>query len=140
VFEWTLHVTGGTKDRTICNFPLQGNASEQLRLSVIYAVENGIRVVGTLHDALLVECPIHNVEAIAVQTQNALKMASEDVLGGPSLWADVKVILPPNHFAGDTPNDIWDIVCEVLKGRGYSDRGEKRVLLHQVDRSTRSIA
>jgi DNA polymerase-1 len=127
VFGWTLHVREATKDRTIRNFPLQGNASEQLRLAVIYAVENGIRVVGTLHDALLVECPIHDVEAIAVQTQNALAMASEDVLGEHRLRADVKVILPPNHFVGDTPNEIWDIICGVLEGHGYTDRGQKSI-------------
>jgi hypothetical protein len=125
VFGWTLHATGRTKDRTIRNFPLQANASEQLRLAVIYAVENGVRVVGTLHDALLVECPTSDVEAVAHQTQAALAMAAEDVLGGPTLRSDVQVIRPPNHFAGEVPNETWNIVCEVLKTRGYTDTGQK---------------
>lgn len=125
VFGWTLHVTERTKDTTIRNFPLQGNASEQLRLAVIYAVENGVRVVGTLHDALLVECAIDDVEAVASQTQAAFSMAAEDVLGGPTLRSDVQVIYPPNNFAGDTPNETWDIVRGVLKARGYTDSGQK---------------
>jgi DNA polymerase I-like protein with 3'-5' exonuclease and polymerase domains len=125
VFGWTLHATGRTKDRTIRNFPLQGNASEQPRLAVIYAVENGVRVVGTLHDALLVECPMSDVAAAAHQTQAVLGMAAEDVLGGPTLRSDVQVIHPSNHFAGEVPNETWDIVGEVLKTRGYTDTGQK---------------
>jgi DNA polymerase I-like protein with 3'-5' exonuclease and polymerase domains len=54
---WPLRVTSETKERTIRNFLMQGNGAEMLRLAICFAIEDDVRVVAPIHDAVLIEAP-----------------------------------------------------------------------------------
>lgn len=43
-YGWPIHVTADTKERTLRNFPMQGNGAEMLRLAICYMTEAGIKV------------------------------------------------------------------------------------------------
>src|SRR5207245_269910 len=52
-FGWHLFVEGEPNPNSLRNYPMQGNASEMLRLACCLAVERGVQVIAPVHDALL---------------------------------------------------------------------------------------
>jgi DNA polymerase I len=101
--------------RTLQNFPMQGNGSDILRLAVSLCVENGIRVIAPVHDALLVEAPISDIENMVLKASSIMTKASEYVIKFP-LRVEAEIIKYPNHFTderGDVMwNKIWGIINE----------------------------
>ena len=63
VFGWTL-ITGGERPNTLRNFVVQANAAEMLRLACCLTTEHGIAVCGPLHDALMVQGPIDEIDDV----------------------------------------------------------------------------
>src|SRR5690606_37702173 len=56
-YGWQFHVTDGVSDRTLRNFPIQGNGAEMMRLASIRLVADGVRVCAPVHDAFVIEAP-----------------------------------------------------------------------------------
>jgi DNA polymerase I len=107
VFGWTLHVDASTNPRSLANYPMQANGSEMLRLAVIRATEAGVRVVAPVHDALLIEAPIDDLEAAVAMTQQAMADASYFVLHGVILRTDVQTWHHPDRFMTDRGRPMW---------------------------------
>ena len=53
-----------------------------MRLACCFATEAGVRVCCPVHDALLVEAPIGDIEQTVAMCQQAMEQASELVLPG----------------------------------------------------------
>ena len=68
-FGWTLHLGPQVNPRSLRNFPMQANGAEMLRLACCFATERGIRVCAPVHDALLIEAPLDDLESAVVATQ-----------------------------------------------------------------------
>ena len=53
-----MHIFGGEmkEGRTIKNFPCQATGAEILRVACILLVENNIKIIAPIHDAILIEC------------------------------------------------------------------------------------
>jgi hypothetical protein len=119
VFGWTLHahgdVNGDVNVRSLRNFPMQGNGAEMLRLACCLATERGIRVCAPVHDALLVEGPIDDQDAIIDATRRAMREASEVVLPGFPLRTDVKVFRRPERYRDERGERVWQMVCQLLE-------------------------
>lgn len=84
VFGWCLHVGAGANARSLANFPMQANGAEMLRLACCMATEAGIRVVAPVHDAVLIEAPLDELDARAAEMQALMRRASAIVLGASS--------------------------------------------------------
>ena len=54
----------GERPNTLRNFVVQANAAEMLRLAASLTTEHGIAVFGPVHDALLVEGGIDEIEDV----------------------------------------------------------------------------
>src|SRR5262249_22791319 len=63
VFGWILHLGPGINPRSLRNFPMQANGAEMLRLGCCLATERDIRICVPVHDAILIEAPIDQIEA-----------------------------------------------------------------------------
>ena len=50
-------------DRSIANWPTQSTGADILRLSVVWATRHGLGFCAPVHDALLIESPIDQIEA-----------------------------------------------------------------------------
>jgi hypothetical protein len=116
VYGWTLHVTGDTKDRSVRNFPSQGNGAEVLRQACVLTTAKGIKVCAPVHDALLVEGPTDSIEDVVAETQRCMREAGEIVLGGFPLASDAKVIRSPDRYMDPRGEAMWNIVTKILKG------------------------
>lgn len=112
-FGWSLHVGPDVNPRTLRNFPMQAHGAEMLRLACCLATERGVTVCCPVHDALLVEGPADDIEAVVDATKDAMREASELVLPGFPLRTDAKVVRHPERFS-DPRGAMWGTVCQVL--------------------------
>ncbi|RXZ43126.1 DNA polymerase [Crenobacter cavernae] len=114
VFGWTLHVAGAVNTRSLRNFPMQANGAEMLRLACCLATEAGIRVVAPVHDALLIEAPLDELEAETERMQALMREASAAVLDGFELRSDAKLICSPERYEDERGAVMWQLVQELL--------------------------
>ncbi len=110
-----MDVRSGTKERTVANFQMQANGAEMLRLAVILAEEMGLEICATIHDAVLVEATLENLERDARAMQSAMAEASDVVLNGFQLRSDVEFVRAPDHW-GDRCGPMWEIVNAACEG------------------------
>jgi len=98
-----------------CGHVGQGG-SEILRLACCLATEQGIRVAAPIHDALLVEAPVDEIEHAVSETQAAMREASETVLLGFSLRSDAEIVLLPSPIQDKRGERMWDVVSDLVRG------------------------
>ena len=115
VYGWKVHVGDRANCRSLQNFPMQANGAEMLRLACCLATEAGIRVVAPVHDAVLIEAPIAELEARTAQMQDLMRQASAAVLGGFELRSDAKLLRAPERFCDERGQTMWDLVQELLR-------------------------
>ena len=99
VFGWQIQVTSETSRRTLANFPMQSNGAEMLRIACILLTEAGIEVCAPVHDAVLVEAPIDEIEEVAQEAQRLMRQASEIVLDGFPLRTSVAITRYPDRYS-----------------------------------------
>ena len=114
VFGWTVHTGTTPNPRFLRNFLMQGNGAEMLRLACCLAVEQGIRVCAPVHDAILIEAPLDELNARIAQTQALMREASSIVLDGFPLRSDAEVIRHPERYRDERGGRMWDTVQGIL--------------------------
>lgn len=114
VFGWEIHVADGANPRSLQNFPMQANGAEMLRLACCFATERGIAVCAPVHDALLVEAPIDQIDKVVATTQKAMADASRIVLGGFELRSEAKIFAHPARFSDPRGQRMWDTVWGII--------------------------
>jgi DNA polymerase I-like protein with 3'-5' exonuclease and polymerase domains len=114
VFGWHVHVGADANPRSLRNFPLQGNGGEILRLACCLATEADIAVAAPVHDALLIEAPLSEIDATVARVQQVMEHASEVVLGGFSLRTEAKVIRHPERYRDKRGEQMWRAVWELI--------------------------
>ena len=97
------------------NFPMQANGAEMLRLGCCLAIERGIKVCAPVHDAILIEAPLDEIEQAAKETQRAMADASAIVLDGFRLNTDAKIIKFPDRYMDDRGTSMWERVLRILQ-------------------------
>jgi hypothetical protein len=120
VFGWYCR-TGITEfnERSIRNWPVQACASETLRISCILGTRHGIRLLGPVHDAVLIEAPIERIEADAALMQEIMRRASRIVLnrdraGTHELRTDATIVRYPDRYSDPRGVAVWQRVIELL--------------------------
>jgi hypothetical protein len=120
-FGWEVLTHRESKATTLMNFPIQAHAAEMLRWACTLATDRGLMVNCPVHDALLVEGPLDEVESFVSAAQRAMADASAIVLNGPRLGIDVKVTRWPDRFQDD---DGWNTWCRIAEMVGPIGSGE----------------
>jgi hypothetical protein len=120
VFGWEIHAGPNVNARSLRNFPMQANGAEMLRIACIFATERGIRVCAPVHDAILIEAPLVELEEAVQATQQAMADASRAVLGGFELRSEAKVFRSPERFQDERGKVMWATVMRLL-GRGPAE-------------------
>ncbi|MFL5342052.1 MAG: DNA polymerase [Gemmataceae bacterium] len=113
-FGWTIRVGPDANPRSLRNFPMQANGAEMMRLACCLATERGIAVCAPVHDALLVEGPADEIEAVVAETQRAMEEASEFVLPGFPLRTDSKIVRYPDRYTDPRGVQMWETVSRLL--------------------------
>ncbi len=126
IFGWRLHIDQRPNDRSIRNFPVQANGAEILRLACCLTTEAGIKVCCPVHDALLVEAPLEELDGVISQTQELMAEAGRIVLNGFELRTDVDVVRWPNRYMDGRGVKMWETItrlanCEIEADASIND-------------------
>ena len=114
-FGWEIRVKGQVNARSLRNFPMQGNGAEMLRIACIFLTEAGIRVCAPVHDALLIELSVDELELGLVKAQGLMRLASRAVLGEFELGSDAKVVCYPDRYMDERGQEMWDTVMSLIQ-------------------------
>lgn len=114
-FGWEIRVNGQVNARSLRNFPMQGNGAEMLRIACIFLTEAEIRVCAPVHDALLIELPVDELESGLAKAQGLMRLASSAVLGDFELGSDAKVVCPPDRYMDERGQVMWDTVTGLIR-------------------------
>ena len=115
-FGWKIQVSGKINDRSLRNFPMQANGAEMLRIACFLLADQGIRVCAPVHDALLIEAPIGEIEDTVAKTQAIMREASAAVLDGFELCSEAKIIRYPDRYMDPRGIKMWDTVMRLIGG------------------------
>ena len=111
---WTWYVDSSASATTASNWPMQAAAADILRLATCLATENDIKVVGLLHDAILIESPLETFNQDVEATSRYMKQASREVLGVGELKVDVDRIIYPERFIDEKRGrPTWEKICRL---------------------------
>ena len=116
VFGWRLHTGANANPRSIQNFPMQANGAEMLRLACCLVTESGIKVCAPVHDALLIEAPLAELDETVKHTQQLMAEASQIVLDGFCLRSDTEVARYPDRYTDKRGAVMWATVMKLLDG------------------------
>ena len=115
VFGWQIQVEGQHNLRSLANFPMQANGAEMLRIACIRMTEAGIRVCAPVHDAVLIEAPLEELDDRVQQAQELMSEASRQVLGGFELTTDADIYRYPERYRDEERGGaFWDRVMSLL--------------------------
>ena len=95
---------------------MQANGAEMLRIACILMTEAGIRVCAPVHDAVLIEAPLEELDERIKQAQELMREASRQVLDGFELTTDADIYRYPERYRDEERGGaMWDLVMELLQ-------------------------
>lgn len=113
-YGWQLFTDDSPNGRSLCNFPMQANGAEMLRLACVRLIQDGVRICAPVHDAILIEAPLADLDATVAHTQEIMRTASAAVLGGFMLESDAKTIRSPERYMDERGERMWNTVMGQL--------------------------
>jgi DNA polymerase I len=123
VFGWPRKVLRKARPTALRNYPMQANAAEMLRIACCLATEAGVSVCAPIHDALLIEAPVDDINTSVVRTQKAMGDASRLVLGGLEVASDVLQIPWPDRYSDSRGVVMWQRINELLGAEAEAPGG-----------------
>jgi DNA polymerase I-like protein with 3'-5' exonuclease and polymerase domains len=113
-FGWRLHITGETKATSLLNHPMQSNGAEMLRLACSFLVEAGVELCAPVHDAVLIEAPVGEIEAAVAEARRQMQRAARIVTGGVEIGTDAEIVRYPDRYRDARGVDMWRRVVGLL--------------------------
>jgi hypothetical protein len=113
-FGWRVWIGREFNERSVANFPLQSNGAAMMQIACMLATEAGIRVCCPVHDALLVESTIEDIDDVTKQTQEIMEEASRIVLVNGIVRTDSCTVRYPERYVDDRGGDLWNVVLNEL--------------------------
>jgi hypothetical protein len=95
---------------------MQAHGAEMMRIACILAVERGIRLCAPIHDALLVEAPIDEIDTEVTRLKACMSEASEAVLGkGKACRVDAIIVRYPDRYMDEDGQVMWGQIMALLE-------------------------
>jgi DNA polymerase-1 len=123
VFGWQC-ATGITEfsERSIKNWPTQGNCADLFRLAYVWATRHGLTLIAPVHDAVLIESSEDKIEADVALMREIMRRASRVIFnptaaGTIELRTDAKIIRYPDRFTDSRGTELWETVLKLLAER-----------------------
>jgi hypothetical protein len=113
-FGWQIHTDSEINARSLRNFPMQANGAEMLRIACVFLSDANIRVCAPVHDAVLIEAPLTELDATIEQAQALMRRASAIVLDGFELGSDAKVVRYPDRYMDERGLTMWNKVMKLI--------------------------
>ena len=111
---WQVKVIEGCRPTSLLNWHMQSAGAEMMRLAIIMAVDGGLRICAPVHDALLMEAPLAELDDHINRLTAIMTRASEIVLGGFTIRVGVDVVAYPDRYADARGQDTWETVMDII--------------------------
>ena len=86
-----------------------------LRIACCLGTERGIRICAPVHDAILIEAPIEEIQEVTRRMQDYMRMSSRIVLGDFELRTDAEIVRWPNHYSDPRGEVMWKRVMRLIR-------------------------
>lgn len=96
--------------RSLANFHCQANGAEMLRLGCCMLAEQGIGLCPPIHDAVLIEAPLEQINDEVERARGIMAEASRIVLDGFEVGTDEKIVCWPERYADEGGEEFWNTV------------------------------
>jgi hypothetical protein len=113
-FGWQVQTGRDPNPRFLRNFLMQGNGSEMLRLACCMVADAGVKICAPVHDAILIEAPLDELDCIIEQTKAIMAEASSIVLNGFVLSSDAEIVRYPDRYSDERGVKMWQTVTSIL--------------------------
>jgi hypothetical protein len=113
-FGWYMQCPSGINPRTVRNFPIQSTGSEILHVACLLGERRGIELVAPIHDALLAEGPLSQVEELSHALDELMGDAAAVVLRGHRLPTDRQIVKPGEHYQDERGAAMWATVTRLV--------------------------
>jgi DNA polymerase-1 len=113
-FGWTIHTGSEPNPRFLRNFLMQGNGSEMLRLACCMIADAGIKICAPVHDAILIEAALDELDDTIERTKALMAQASSIVLNGFVLSSDAEIVRYPDRYSDERGVKMWQTVSDIL--------------------------
>jgi DNA polymerase I len=114
-FGWTMQCPSGMRAKTIRNFPVQATAAEILHVACVLAERRGIEIVAPVHDALMAECDLRDVNDVSAALDLCMRDAAAVVLKGYPLGTKSQIVRPGEHYVEDRGATMFNKVKQCIK-------------------------
>jgi DNA polymerase I len=108
----------GANVRSIRNFLVQGYGADLLRASVSTAVDQGINVIATMHDSVLIYATVDQAEEQCQAMLFIMAEVSRELLEGFELIAKPDEQTRERYF-DEKGEAMWRIILKILEQRGH---------------------
>lgn len=113
-FGYSMHVHRGVLDNTLLNWPMQATCAEIMRLATSRMVDAGLSICITVHDAVLLEASLEDIDQHVEIAKNCWRWASERVLKF-QLDADAKIVRYPDRYTDEDGTEAWNQLVQFLE-------------------------
>jgi DNA polymerase-1 len=111
---WSLQTRPYTSVRTLQNFPMQAGGADVLHVANALCLVRQLPVIGTIHDSVMLEVPLDDLEPVTTLAVTTLEEASRIVLETP-VRVDVSVIRAPARYRDERGQAMWTRVLRLLR-------------------------
>jgi hypothetical protein len=114
VLGWTWYQEAHPRLSSLANFPMQANGSDMLRVACFLSVEQGIKVIAPVHDAVLIECSAKELSHATATMQRCMTQASEVILDGFPIRTEYRLVLYPQRYRDPRGELMWNTTQRLL--------------------------
>jgi hypothetical protein len=98
------------------DWPMQSIGADILRLAIIKCLESGIQVCAPIHDAILIQAPIDQIDDHVRLTQDLMTQSSVQVIDFP-IKTDAVVVKYPDHYVDKRGMKTWETLWGIIRDR-----------------------
>ena len=113
-FGWIMQCPSGINPRLLRNYPMQASGSAILQAACILADRRGIKLVAPVHDALMAEAPLDQIEDVSQSLDQLMGDAAAVVLKGYRLPTDQQIVRPGERYYDDRGEAMWNTVLRLV--------------------------
>jgi hypothetical protein len=110
---WTQRVSARPNERSLRNWPIQSAGADILRRACCLLVEAGIAVCGPVHDAVLLEAPLGELDVVSARAAGIMGDAAEAIIGH-RIRVGVETFRYPDRYVDEHGAALWRLVWETL--------------------------
>jgi|GEM_PF-1068439 len=112
---WKFHTKAMERINTLRDWPMQTIGAEITQLAICLCFTNGVEVIAPVHDAIMIQAPISEIEEKVRIARKCMEDASEYVLGF-RIRTDEKTVCYPDHYNDPRGDWMWNKIWEILNG------------------------